>query len=127
MGNLSLERCLIVLVALHSAIVGIILLGFPSWAAEFGGWGNINDVFFIRQGGAFHIVVAIGYVMEYFRHRTVSLLLTAKTLATFFLVFSWLVDLSGAWALPLAALGDGLMAVVVLWVHRGAKKGSSQL
>ena len=113
-----------VLVALHSAVVGIILLCAPGWSAAFGGWGEIDTVFFIRQGGAFHIVVAIGYLIEYFRHRTVSLLLTAKTLATVFLVLSWLADVSGAWALPFAALGDGLMAVLVLLAHRRADRTS---
>ena len=112
------------LVALHSAVVGVILLGAPGWSAAFGGWGEIDTVFFIRQGGAFHIVVAIGYLMEYFRHRTVRLLLTAKTMATVFLVLSWLVDVSGAWALPFAALGDGLMAVLVLLAHRRAARTS---
>ncbi len=124
MDRKFLERWLVVLVALHSAVVGVVLLGAPGWAAAFGGWGDIDTVFFIRQGGAFHIVVAIGYLMEYFRHRTVSLLLTAKTLATVFLVFSWLADLSGAWALPFAALGDGLMAVLVFLVHQRAARTS---
>lgn len=127
MGKTSLEQWLVVLVALHSAVVGIVLLGAPRWAAEIGGWGDVDAVFFIRQGGAFHIVVAIGYLVEYFRHRTVSLLLTAKTLATIFLVFSWLADVSGPWALPFAALGDGLMAIGVFWAHRRGMKGSSQL
>ncbi len=124
MDRKFLERWLVVLVALHSAVVGVVLLGAPGWAAALGGWGDVDTVFFIRQGGAFHIVVAIGYLMEYFRHRTVSLLLTAKTLATVFLVFSWLADLSGAWALPFAALGDGLMAVLVFLVHQRAARTS---
>ncbi len=118
------ERWLVILVALHSSVVGVILMGAPGWAASIGGWGELDTVFFVRQGGAFHIVVAAGYLMEYFRHRTVGLLLTAKTLATVFLVLSWLTDLSGPWALPFAALGDGLMAVLVLLAHRRADRTS---
>lgn len=118
------ERWLVILVALHSSVVGVILLGAPRWAASIGGWGELDTVFFVRQGGAFHIVVAAGYLMEYFRHRTVSLLLTAKTLATVFLVLSWLADLAGPWALPFAALGDGLMAVLVFLAHRRADRTS---
>ena len=124
MDRIEQERWLVILVALHSAVVGVILLGAPGWAASIGGWGEIQTVFFVRQGGAFHIVVAVGYLMEYFRHRTVGLLLTAKSLATVFLVLSWLADLSGAWALPYAALGDGLMAVLVFLVHRRAVRTS---
>ncbi len=124
MDRRFLERWLVVLVALHSAVVGVVLLGAPRWAAALGGWGDVDTVFFIRQGGAFHIVVVVGYLMEYFRHRTVGLLLIAKSLATVFLVFSWLADLSGAWALPFAALGDGLMGLLVFVAHRRASHTS---
>ncbi|RLE24184.1 MAG: hypothetical protein DRJ65_10430 [Acidobacteria bacterium] len=120
MDRLQQERWLVALVAFHSAVVGVVLLTVPRWAASFGGWGELDTLFFVRQGGIFHVVVAAGYLMEYFRHRTVGLLLTAKTLATVFLILSWLADLSGAWALPFAALGDGLMAVMVLLAHRRA-------
>ena len=122
----QVERWIVFLVAAHSAVVGLILLGVPRWAAAFGGWGAVETDFFIRQGGAFHLVVASGYYFEYVRHRTVSLLLTAKALATVFLLWSWLIDTTGAWALPLAAVGDGLMGIVVYWVHRAGRKGSSQ-
>ncbi len=124
MDRMQQERWLVVLVALHSAVVGVVLLCAPGWAAALGGWGEIDTVFFIRQGGAFHLVVAVGYLMEYFRHKTVGLLLTAKTLATVFLVLSWLADLSGPWALPFAALGDGLMGLLVFLAHRRAARTS---
>jgi hypothetical protein len=112
------ERWLVVLVALHSLAVGVVLLGAPRWAAALGGWGEVDTVFFIRQGGIFHVVVATGYLMEYFRHRTVRLLLAAKGMATVFLLLSWLGDPTGAWAVPFAALGDGLMGLAVWWISR---------
>ena len=118
------ERWLVVLVALHSLAVGAVLLGIPRWAAALGGWGDVDTLFFIRQGGIFHVVVAAGYLMEYLRHQTVRLLLTAKTMATVFLVLSWLADPLSAWALPFAALGDGLMGLLVFLVHRRGARTS---
>ena len=116
------ERLLVFLVALHSLVVGMVLLSVPRWVASFGGWGGVDSVFFIRQGGIFHMVVAVGYVMEYVRHRTVALLLVAKSMATVFLVFSWTGDPSSARALPFAALGDGLMALLVFLIHRRVRR-----
>ena len=110
--------------ALHSIGVAIVLVGVPKWAADFGGWGDVDTVFFIRQGGAFHLVVALGYLYEYFRHGTVRLLLTAKYVAAVFLGLSWLFDLTGPWAVPLAGPADGLMAIAVVLVRRGARRPS---
>lgn len=61
-----LERWIVVLVAIHSACVGLLLLLMPEWSAKFGGWGNLMPLFFTRQAGVFHIVVAIGYALDYF-------------------------------------------------------------
>ncbi|MCD4748175.1 MAG: hypothetical protein K8R59_02275 [Thermoanaerobaculales bacterium] len=119
-----LEKWLVILVALHSLGVAVVLVGMPRWAAVFGGWGEVDTVFFIRQGGVFHLVVAVGYLMEYFRHGTVRLLLTAKCVAVVFLLLSWLGDSHGAWALPLATLSDGFMALVVFLAHRAVDRPS---
>jgi len=118
------ERLLVILVALHSLAVGVVLLGAPRWAAALGGWGDADTVFFIRQGGIFHVVVAAGYLMEYSRYRTVRLLLAAKGMATVFLLFSWWGDPSDAWAIPFAALGDGLMGLAVWWISRRSGRTS---
>ncbi len=114
----KIEWWVVVLVALHSFAVGLVLIVFSRWAAAFGGWGDADLVFFVRQGGAFHLVVATGYIMEYFRHRTVHLLLFAKSIGVIFLTLSWLADMGGAWAVPFSALGDAAMFFVIWWVHR---------
>jgi hypothetical protein len=114
-----LEALAVASIALHSFAVGLVLVFFPAWAASFGGWGDADPLFFIRQGGAFHLVVAAGYVVEYLRHRSVSLMLIAKSLAVVFLGISWAVD-PGVWAVPLSAASDGLMAVAIWWIHQRA-------
>jgi hypothetical protein len=106
-----------VLVAIHSTVVGLFLLLATSWGASFGGWGPVFPLFFARQAGVFHFVVAAGYVIEYFRYGGVSLLLTAKATAVTFLLAMTLVD-GGPWALPASAAADAMMGAVVYAVAR---------
>ncbi len=115
----ALERALVVAVALHSFAVGFFLLFFTRWGIRLGGWGEANPLFFARQAGIFHFVVASGYLIEYFRDRGVRLLLLAKATATVFLVAMLLED-GGPWVLPVSALGDALMGLAVWLVHRKA-------
>jgi hypothetical protein len=95
-----LERWLVVLIALHSYAVGFFLLFLTEWGVAFGGWEDVTTLFFPRQAGIFHVVIATGYLIEYFRYRG------AVGDAT--------------WAVPLSAIGDGLMGIVVVWIHRKA-------
>lgn len=117
----TLEKGLVVAVALHSFAVGFFLLFFTRWGVRFGGWGEASPLFFARQAGIFHFVVASGYLLEYFRTRGVQLLLLAKATATVFLVAMLLVD-GGPWPLPVSALGDALMGIAVWVVHRKASR-----
>lgn len=107
---------LVVLVALHSVAISLVLLFAPAWAASFGGWGEASPLFFVRQGGAFHLVVALGYLAELRRYGTVRLLLLAKGLAVAFLGGLWLAG-EEAWSVPLSALGDAAMGLAVLWAQ----------
>ncbi len=111
------ERVLIILVALHSFMVGSMLLLVPQWALRFGGWNGIDPVFFGRQAGVFHFALATAYLLEYYRYRGVSVLLTAKSIAVVFLLGSWLA-VPLPWAVLVSGVGDGIMALVVVLVHR---------
>ena len=111
------ERLLISLVALHSAIIGVVFIAAPNWTMQFGGWERIEPVFFGRQAGAFHIVLAAGYLMEYGAYRGIRLILIAKSFAFFFLLVYTIID-PLPWAVPTSGVLDGLMALVVWWVHR---------
>jgi hypothetical protein len=115
----EVELWLIRLIVVHSTAVGILLLFAPTWSANFGGWGSVEPLFFMRQAGVFHIIVAVGYLLEYRQRGGVSFLVFTKSVAFVFLVS---VTLFGetAWAVPLSAGGDGLMALVVALVHREA-------
>ncbi len=117
MRRSRLERLLVSLIAAHSAAVGAALLFAPAWSARFGGFGAPALLFFARQAGAFHFVVALGYLGELRRYGGVSLLVATKCIAVLFLLGMWLAG-ETAWAVPLSALADGLMALAVVGLHR---------
>jgi len=110
------EKWLVVLIAIHSYAVGVFLLFATEWGTTFGGWSDVQPLFFARQAGVFHFLIATAYLIEYFRYRGVILLVTAKLTAVVFLLAMMLVE-SAPWAVGLSAAGDGLMGLAVLFVH----------
>jgi hypothetical protein len=121
-GWSRLERWGVVLIALHSYAVGLLLLGFTRWGLQFGGWSDETILFFPRQAGAFHFVVATIYLAEYLKHRTVYSILITKGIATVFLVGT-VVATSVPWAVATSGSLDALMAIAVYIVHRRARPG----
>ena len=119
-----LERALVVLVALHSLAVGLMLLGPTEWAVHFGGWSSATPLFFPRQAGAFHFVVATAYLVEYFHYRGVIVLVTTKAFATVFLLGATFLD-GAPWSVPLSAAADAGMGLVV-WLAFVARRREEQ-
>ena len=70
------------------------------------------------------MVVAIGYLVEHLRHRTMTLLLLAKCLAVAFLVTSTVTS-QVPWVVPMSAAVDGLMAVAALLIRRRSARASN--
>ena len=114
------ERILIFLISLHSIIVGLMLLFAADWAVRFAGWAGADPIFFIWQAGAFHFVLATGYLVEFSRSQTISLLLIAKTIAFVFLIGGSLL-VETPWSVWFSGLADGAMALVAFLVHRAVK------
>jgi hypothetical protein len=119
------ERTLILLIALHSIVVGIMLMFFAEWAVGFAGWAGAEPIFFIWQAGAFHFVLATGYLVEYFRHRTITLLLIAKSIAFVFLLGGSLLA-ETPWSVWFSGLADGAMALVAFLVHRAVSGAQTE-
>ena len=117
----KLERWVVVLIALHSLVVGLVLIFAAGPIYRWAGWPEITPMFFPRQGGAFHLVLAIGYLLEFFRHGTVQLLVTAKTIAAVFLLGSFVAGES-AWAVPGCGIADGAMGIVAWYLHRRVQR-----
>jgi len=117
------ERTLIVLIALHSIAVGLGLTLLTGWGARFGGFGEVRPTFFARQAGVFHFVVAFGYLYEFFRFRSIGMLLFAKSVAVVFLTLAFVLG-QHAWLVPVSALGDAAMGAAAWWVHGKAREAS---
>ena len=109
----------VVLVALHSYVVGAFLLFATEWGARFGGFGAISPLFFARQAGIFHFVIATAYLVERFVHGGVVVLVLAKATAVVFLVAMWAVGVE-AWSIPLSAAADAAMGAVTVLLARRA-------
>lgn len=114
-----MERWLVVLVALHSLAVGVALAGFPGFAVRLAGWKEASPAFFPRQAGVFHLVLALGYLLEHLRFRSVTLLLCAKAAAAAFLLSATATG-GVPWAVPVSGVLDALMGAAVWCVHRRA-------
>ena len=106
------------LVALHSYAVGIGLVALPGLAFTIGGFPEQETLFFMHQGGVFHIVMATVYLMEFRKLGTATVMIFAKSVATVFLGLSWLLTPDPSWVIGVSALGDGAMGVVAWWLAR---------
>ena len=119
-----IERPLVLLIALHSFVVGLMLLLAPVWSAQFAGWKATGPEFFLRQAGVFHLILAVGYVVEHFRAGGVILLVTAKTTAFVFLLVS-AISPEVPWAIPFSGATDGMMGLAAFLVHRRSRRAVS--
>lgn len=121
-----LTTAAVTLVALHSLGVAVALLAFTEPAVRLGGFPGADPPFFARQVGVFHLVVALVYLFEYARERSVVLLVTIKTVAVVFLAANLLLD-ELPWSVLLSALGDGAMALgVALLARRAAREETAR-
>jgi hypothetical protein len=100
----------VVLVALHSYAVGAFLLFATEWGVRFGGFGDVSPLFFAKQAGVFHFVLATAYLVERFVYGGVVILLSAKATGVVFLLAMWAAG-ADAWSVPLSAAGDAAMGV----------------
>jgi hypothetical protein len=114
----TIERWLVILITAHTVAVGTMLLLAPAWSCTvFGGWKTMGPLFFPRQSGIFHFILAFAYLWEYFKFRTVTIMVVAKTLALVFLLGCAALD-GVPWVVPFSGITDGLMGVTILVVHR---------
>jgi hypothetical protein len=117
----KLLSTVLVLVAIHTLTIGLILIAQPAVLMEFAGFNPDCNHFFPAQGGAFHLIIFVVYLMgathiEKYRYFIV-LSIFIKALATFFLLiycfaaeFKWVVFLSG--------IVDGVMGLMIFLAFR---------
>ena len=108
------------LIALHSLSVGIGLILFPPSYLEFFGFENYSFSFFQVQGGVFHIVMAMAYIMaSNYMYKSPGLIIfsvSAKSMATVFLIIYYLF-VESSWMIIMSALGDAIMASILYLLY----------
>lgn len=104
------------LVALHSIAMGLALIVQPTLLMKLSGFSPECERFFPAQGGVFHILMAVAYVMgatdieKY--HYLIVFSIIVKTLATLFLmVYCFAVEFK--WIVLLSGIGDGVMGLII--------------
>ena len=117
-----MERLFVALVALHSLAVGVALAIFPQWSLAFGGFDPAAPVFFVRQGGVFHLVMGTAYMAQHLATGRLTLVVLSKSCGTIFLLAS-LAGGAVPWTVSAAAAGDALMLAVALGFHLRARRG----
>ncbi len=112
-------RVFLILVAIHSFVVGINLISFPSeWMQKFG-FNLINESFFKAQGGVFHIVMTVAYLLSAWKPIEYKILIifavTAKFIATIFLITYFFVN-GNTTVILLSAISDFFMGIILLYL-----------
>ncbi|MFO7556271.1 MAG: hypothetical protein R6W88_13795 [Desulfobacterales bacterium] len=106
------------LVAVHSIVMGLVLIIQPAVLMELSGFSGDYEHFFPAQGGVFHLLMSVVYLtgatnIEKYQHFIVFSIFV-KAVATFFLTmycfaaeFKWIVLLSG--------IADCMMGLIIFW------------
>lgn len=115
--NVSLFQTLLYLIALHSFCVGIALIVLPFGILSWFGLTIDPYRFFSTQGGVFHVVMSIAYILAAWRpleeKTLIIFIILAKWIAFFFLGFYFLFS-EMVPAIALSAIGDGFMGLLVM-------------
>ena len=107
---------LLILIAIHSFCVGVGLIIRPAELMQLFGFGICYERFFPTQGGVFHIVMAVGYLMAACdvdeHHSLIIFSIIVKTMATVFL-FTYFIAVEQIWLVLLSGFSDGIMGLVI--------------
>jgi hypothetical protein len=121
----TLLTVLLYLIALHSFCVGLALILMPLSALENFGYEGYAGNFFKAQGGIFHIVMSIIYLVAAWdvdKNRIlIYLTLTAKFIATIFLLGYYFI-FEQIWMVLISGIGDFLMGICLLLLWNAYKK-----
>jgi hypothetical protein len=120
----QLLRFFLWLIAVHSFIVGLVLIILPGESLSFFGF-HVIEKFFSTQGGVFHIVMSIAYVLAAENLGKSDLVIyfsiSAKFIATIFL-FSYFLFKNIIWVVAFSGAGDLIMGILLLILFINYKK-----
>jgi len=107
---------ILILVAIHSFCVGIGLIIRPDELMQLFCFGICYERFFPTQGGVFHIVMAVGYLMAAYnvdQYRCLVIFsIIVKIMATVFL-FTYFIAVEQIWLVLVSGFSDGIMGIAI--------------
>ena len=107
---------LMILIAIHSFCVGVGLIIRPAELMQLFGFGTCYERFFPTQGGVFHIVMVVGYLMAAYdvdeNHSLIIFSIIVKIMATVFL-FTYFIAVEQIWLVLMSGFSDGLMGMAI--------------
>jgi hypothetical protein len=115
----SVELLLVGGAVAGTMLTGLLLAAAPLRVLDLAGLPG-GSAFLVRQSGVLLMVLAVGYLLEYRRARSVALLLTAEGLTAAFLLASWLDDRRPAQLLLF--LLQALLGALTWAIHRLAAR-----
>ncbi len=118
--NIQLFKVVLLLITIHSIAVGIALIILPFEILAWFGFTVDPYRFFSTQGGVFHIVMSVAYLLAarnpLSEKSLLIFIISAKWIAFFFLAFYFLFA-EMVPVIALSAVSDGLMGLVVLMFY----------
>ena len=115
----KIHQWILWLVALHSIGFGLSLILLPIPVIEFFGF-RLEDKFFAVQGGVFHIVVSVAYIMAALdpgdSRKLIVLSCSAKFMATIFLI-SYYAFVSRIFMVIFSGVADFAMGAAILFSY----------
>jgi len=115
--NVHLFQLSLYLIALHSFCVGIALIVLPFGILSWFGFTVDPYRFFSTQGGVFHVVMSIGYLLAarnpLAEKNLLIFIILAKWIAFFFLAFYFMLS-EMVPVIAISAVSDGLMGLIVM-------------
>ena len=109
------------LVAIHSLVMGLTLIAQPAVLLEFAGFSPDCEHFFPAQGGVFHLLMFVVYLMgathieKY--HYFIVFSIFVKAVATFFLtIFCFTVEFK--WIVFSSGIADCVMGLMIFWAFQ---------
>jgi hypothetical protein len=113
-------RIFLILVAIHSIVVGLCLIASPVSMIEWLGF-PMKEKFFAVQGGVFHLVVSVAYLMAardiIGGKNLVIFSILAKLIATIFL-FTYYIAINPILLVLLSGIGDMIMGIIIYLLYK---------
>jgi len=104
------------LVAVHSIAMGLALITQPDVLMEWSGFRSEYGRFFPSQGGVFHLLMAVAYIMgavnsNKYIYLIVFSIIVKAVATTFLLVYCFIIEFK--WIILISGIGDGVMGVMI--------------